>query len=154
MPTFLTHSAKETQALGLLLAKELRGGEIICLDGELGAGKTTFTQGLLKELGIKGPYTSPTFVIMKHYEHGTPSVKRRTLRTPRSTFHDIYHIDAYRIGPSDLLQLGWSEITTDPQAVVIVEWSDRIKKILPKKLLRIKFSWVDDKERRLEFSQK
>ena len=144
MPTFLTNSAKETQALGQLLAKELRGREVICLDGELGAGKTTFTQGLLKELGAKGPYTSPTFVIMKHYGLKARSHKLKS----------VYHIDAYRIGPNDLLQLGWQEIITDPHTVTIIEWSDRIKRILPKKLLRIKFLWVDENKRRLEFSEK
>ena len=65
--TFITENSKQTQKLGEMLASEFKGGQIICLSGELGAGKTTFTQGLLKGLKIKGPYTSPTFVIMKKY---------------------------------------------------------------------------------------
>ena len=87
---FLTTSSIQTKKLGQQLAEELRGGPsllnkklfpkaearvIICLSGDLGAGKTTFTQGLLKGLKIKGPYTSPTFAIMKHYR-GTWNAKR------------------------------------------------------------------------------
>jgi len=65
---FITEKISETKKLGKLLAKELTGGEVICLFGELGAGKTTFTQGLLEGLEAEKPYTSPTFVVMKEYE--------------------------------------------------------------------------------------
>ena len=64
----ITTSSTQTKKLGEMLAQELCGREIICLSGDLGSGKTTFTQGLLKGLGIKGPYTSPTFNIIKEYE--------------------------------------------------------------------------------------
>ena len=67
MQTYITENFRQTQKLGELLAMELQGREVICLEGELGAGKTTFTQGLLKGLKVKGPYTSPTFVVMKEY---------------------------------------------------------------------------------------
>lgn len=134
----ITESTKETKKLGKLLAEELQGGEVLCLDGELGAGKTTFTQGLLQGLKIKGPYTSPTFVIMKEY-------KLKGSMT-------VYHIDAYRIGPDDLLGLGWKEIITNKQAITIIEWSNRVKKILPKKCLKITFSWLDKNKRQIIFS--
>ena len=76
---FIAKSAQETKKLGELLAKELRGGEIISLTGELGSGKTTFAQGVLRGLGAKGPYTSPTFVVMKKYRitHNTKHATRR-----------------------------------------------------------------------------
>ena len=67
MENFITNNFKETQKLGENLAQKIKTGAIICLQGELGSGKTTFTQGLLKGLGVEGPYTSPTFLIMKEY---------------------------------------------------------------------------------------
>jgi len=72
------------------------------LHGDLGAGKTTFTQGLLRGLKIKGPYTSPTFVIMKKYD-------------------DIYHFDAYRVGEKDLLSLGWRELISSKKLFIAMK---------------------------------
>lgn len=137
MKKIVTDSARETKELGKLLAQKLRGGEVLCLDGELGAGKTTFTQGLLQGLKIKGPYTSPTFVIMKEY------------RTKKIT---VYHIDAYRIESEDLMALGWKEIIADTKNVVIIEWSNRVKKILPKRALKIAFIWLDKNKRQITFA--
>jgi tRNA threonylcarbamoyladenosine biosynthesis protein TsaE len=164
---FITIGFRETQKLGELLAQEVladkrfdlpaspvggsrpkrpkevepRGACIICLSGDLGAGKTTFTQGLLKGLKVKGPYTSPTFVIMKHYKN------------------NIYHFDAYRVAANDILNLGWEEIIGDKKNIVIVEWADRIKKIIPKNSLWIKFEWVgpprvDKRSPRVEAGEK
>lgn len=129
--TFITENSIQTQKLGELLAAELRGGEVICLSGDLGAGKTTFTQGLLKGLKIGGPYTSPTFVIMKKYKD------------------NIFHFDAYRIKDKDILNLGWEEIIADKNNIVIIEWAERIKKILPKNSLWIKFEWLNEKKRKI-----
>lgn len=135
MKKFITTSAKQTQKLGELLAQELKGGQIICLSGDLGSGKTTFTQGLLKGLKIAGPYTSPTFVIMKKYKN------------------NIFHFDAYRVGAKDILNLGWEEIIANKNNVVIVEWADRIKKIIPNPpaggVLRIRFEWMDENKRKI-----
>ena len=136
MEKFITTSKTQTQKLGEELANELRGGGIICLSGELGAGKTTFTQGLLKGLKAKGPYTSPTFVVMKKYEH-------------------IYHIDAYRIKDTDLLELGWEELLADnPPAggnIIIIEWAERVRKIIPDNAIWIKLKWLDENKRELKF---
>ena len=80
---FITNNFKETQKLGELLALEIEserkgdGALILCLEGDLGAGKTTFTQGLLKGLKVKGPYTSPTFVVMKEYEIKDTNYKKQ-----------------------------------------------------------------------------
>lgn len=134
MPTIITKNSRETQELGKKLAGKMQGGEVVCLSGELGSGKTTFTQGFLKELGAKGPYTSPTFLIMKEYK-----LKDKT----------IYHIDAYRVGEKDILNLGWEEIIADKKNVVIVEWAERIKNIVPKNALWVKFEWINENERRI-----
>lgn len=131
---FITQNSKQTKKLGEALAKEIRGGKIICLEGELGSGKTTFSQGLLKGLGLKGPYISPTFVIMKKYEN------------------NIFHFDTYRVNSEDILGLGWEEIIKNKDNIVIVEWADRILGIIPTDCLWIKFQWKGEKQREVVFT--
>ena len=133
---FETRTAQETQALGKALAEELHGGEIICLVGELGAGKTTFSQGFLAGFKIPGPYTSPTFVIMKEYK-----IKNNIGR--------IYHIDAYRVGEKNILDLGFQEIISGGKNVVIIEWADKIRKIIPQNSIWIKFELLDQDKRKI-----
>lgn len=145
---FITTSSAQTKKLGEMLAEELKSGSasrrravsasrvgaIICLSGDLGSGKTTFTQGLLKGLKVKGPYTSPTFVIMKKYKN------------------NIFHFDVYRITDKDILNLGWEEIIADKKSVIIVEWADRIKRIIPRNALWVKFEWADKNKRKIIFN--
>ncbi len=139
--TFITNNSKQTQELGELLAGELRGGEIICLSGELGSGKTTFSQGVLRGLGAKEPFTSPTFVVMKQYKIKATAKKSEPV--------NIYHIDAYRVSGKDILDLGWEEITAGKKNVVIVEWAERIKNIIPKNAVWIKFEHKSKNEREI-----
>ena len=140
---FITKSSKETQGLGRMLAGKFKNGLIIALSGDLRAGKTTFTQGFLKGLNVKGPYTSPTFLIIKQY-HVSHSAKHKTKNK-----NEIYHIDAYRIGSEDIISLGWKEIIANPKNIVIIEWADRIKRIIPKSALWIKFEWTDENKRKI-----
>lgn len=159
MKSYITTSATQTKKLGELLAGELHGGSasrrIIALSGELGSGKTTFTQGLLKSLGVKGPYTSPTFIVLKHYKrHVTIDQKQLTkmdLSNVKSQMSNVYHIDAYRVSAKDILNLGWEEIIADKNNIMIIEWADRIKKIIPKKAVWIKFEWIDKNKRKIAF---
>lgn len=148
MDTFITTNFRETKKLGETLASELRGGEIICLTGELGSGKTTFAQGVLRGLKIKGPYTSPTFVILKCYERkirksdqssAFPLLAKARNSSKPSFIQNIYHVDTYRVGPKDILDLGWKEIISGKDNIVIVEWAERIKSIVPKRAIWIKF---------------
>lgn len=163
---FITNNSAQTRKLGELLAEELRGGparnasrsdaggEIICLMGELGSGKTTFSQGMLKGLGAKRPYTSPTFVVMKHYKKEIPISKSqfpKKIQSPRSKIQNLYHIDAYRVGAKDLLELGWEEIVSDKKNIVIVEWAERIKAIVPDRAVWIKFEHLKGDGRKLRF---
>ncbi len=135
---FITQNFRETKELGMCLSKELSGGEVICLFGELGAGKTAFTQGILEAMKAQKPYTSPTFVIMKEYQlKNGKKIKK------------IYHIDAYRIEAGDLLSLGWQEIAMDKKNISIIEWANRVEKILPKNAIRIDFVWLGKNERKL-----
>ena len=143
---FVTTGSKQTQKLGEALAKEISGGKIICLEGELGSGKTTFAQGFLKGLKVKGPYTSPTFTIIKHYCKEIPNPKFQIpnkSKKLKSKIQNVYHIDAYRVNSDDILNLGWEEIISDKRNIIIIEWADKIQKIIPKNCLWIKFEWVD-----------
>ena len=183
---YITTSHKQTQKLGEMLAEELRGGEIICLTGELGSGKTTFAQGILKGLEAKGPFTSPTFVVMKKYQvesqkfskvrpffnqgstfplSGKPSNSSRpnlsgipqgqTLcNSPKPIFKtlNIYHIDCYRVKAQDILELGWKEIIANKNNVVIVEWAEKIRRIIPKNSVWIKFEYKGKSERKISMN--
>ena len=137
-----------------MLARELRGGEIICLSGELGSGKTTFTQGVLKGLGAKGPYTSPTFIVMKALQRSKVKTSKVKNSSQNSKVKNIYHIDAYRVGPKDILDLGWEEIIADKNNIVIIEWAERIKRIIPRKAIWIKFSHKGKNEREIIINSK
>lgn len=145
MKNFVTHSSAQTKKLGELLAQELCGGEIICLSGDLGAGKTTFAQGLLKGLKIKGPYTSPTFVVLKNYKGISKS------QISISKHIEVFHIDAYRIGAKDLQELGFKDFAGQPDTVTIIEWPEKVKKIIPKNAIWIYFEWIDEKQRKISF---
>ncbi|OGI26630.1 MAG: hypothetical protein A2359_00060 [Candidatus Moranbacteria bacterium RIFOXYB1_FULL_43_19] len=155
---FVTNGARQTRKLGELLAKELRGGEILCLSGELGSGKTTFAQGILRGLKIKGPYTSPTFVVMKKYHitHNTKHISRqkKVLRVTSYELRDAYHIDAYRVGPKDIIELGWKEIIAGKSNIVIVEWAERIKNIIPEDAIWIKFEHIGKNKRKIVIGNK
>jgi len=133
MQKYITNNSKETQKLGMILATEIKSSAVICLEGDLGSGKTTFTQGLLKGLGARGPYTSPTFVIMKKYKK------------------NIFHLDAYRVSAKDILNLGWKEMVAEKNNIIIIEWADRIKKIIPRGALWIKFENISENKRKITF---
>lgn len=138
-----TKSAEETMEWGRKLAQEMRGGEVICLRGELGAGKTTFSQGFLRALGIKGALTSPTFVVMKQYK-----MKNKALN-----LSNVYHVDTYRVESHDILDLGWEEIINDKKNIVLVEWPEKIKDIVPKEAVWISFEVMDENKRRISFNK-
>ena len=125
----ITSSEKQTFNFAKKLAKTLKGGEIIGLVGDLGAGKTVFAKGLAAGLGIKKNIASPTFVIMKIY-----NVKSQALNIKR-----LVHIDAYRLKSArDLLAIGVKDYLGRPDTVSVIEWADRVKNIFPKKTKFIK----------------
>ncbi len=144
----ISTSAAQTKKIGRLLAEELSGGEIICLSGDLGAGKTTFTQGLLNGLEIKGPYTSPTFAIVKEYKINLK------FQISNLKLSSVYHIDAYRINSKDLLELGFADFAGQEKSIVIIEWPGNIKKIIPAGAIWINFQWINEKEREITFDTK
>ena len=121
--TFTTHSAAETEALGERLAAHLTGGEVIAYTGDLGAGKTAFTRGLARGLGITDRVTSPTFTIVNEYEGG---------RLP------LFHFDMYRLSSSDeLYDIGWEDYLARG-GVCAVEWSEIVSDALEEnELIRV-----------------
>lgn len=114
---------KETQTFARNLAKSLKGGEIIALEGDLGAGKTTITQYIAKAFGVKENVTSPTFVLMKVY----------TVESRKYKVSQLVHVDCYRLDdPQELFYLGIEEYMNNKESVVVIEWADKIKDYLKK----------------------
>jgi len=145
-----TNSYKETQKLGKELAEKiLKAGlqnkaVVLGLYGNLGGGKTTFLQGFAKGLGIKEKILSPTFVVMKKFKLN-PSAQRLT--------HDTYyHIDCYRLeGNEAILSPDFKNIIKDPKNIVAIEWPEKIKKALPKGIIKISFNFIDKNKREVSF---
>ncbi len=111
-----SNSYEQTQSIAAKFASELKKGDVITLDGGLGAGKTAFTGGIAKGLGISGYVTSPTFTIVNEYHGGSIL---------------LYHFDVYRLSSMDeLYDIGWEEYSAG-DAVCVVEWADIIRDELP-----------------------
>lgn len=117
-----TNSEKETFELGKNLGEQAKAGQIFCLNGDLGVGKTVFTQGFAKGLGIEENVNSPTFTIIQVYEEG---------RIP------LYHFDVYRIGdPEEMYEIGYEEYFFG-EGVCLIEWSKLIEELMPEEAINI-----------------
>lgn len=134
--TFYTSSYEETMTIGSTLANLLKGGEVLTLEGDLGAGKTTFTKGIAKGLGIKRTVNSPTFTIIKEYQGKIP----------------LYHMDVYRLEESDE-DLGFDEYFYG-NGITIVEWAHFIKESLPEDLLKVEMVYDGENRRVITFKPK
>ncbi len=116
MKTVITQKPEETFGLGMELGQKAKPGQVYCLNGDLGVGKTVFTQGFARGLGIEGPVNSPTFTILQSYEEG---------RLP------LYHFDVYRIGDvEEMEEIGYEDCFYG-EGVSLVEWPGLVKEILP-----------------------
>lgn len=117
-----TFSPEETFAIGERFGREAKPGQVLALTGDLGVGKTLFTQGLAKGLGIEGPVSSPTFTIVQVYENG---------RIP------FYHFDVYRIAdPEEMDEIGFDDYVYG-EGICLIEWAELIEDILPENCTRI-----------------
>lgn len=132
----ITDSAQETAEVGQKLARNL-AGRIICLYGDLGSGKTTFTQGFAKGLGITQRPLSPTFIIVRRYD--IPDSEKF-----------LYHIDLYRIANFD--GLGLTEIFSDPNAIIVIEWAEKLGDALPKGRMDIHFTTLADEKHKISIT--
>ncbi|WP_404451218.1 tRNA (adenosine(37)-N6)-threonylcarbamoyltransferase complex ATPase subunit type 1 TsaE [Virgibacillus necropolis] len=128
-----THTEEETKKLATRLANLLRPGDVITLEGDLGAGKTTFTKGIAIGLGVKRVVNSPTYTIIKEYEGELP----------------LYHMDVYRLEDSDE-DIGFSEYF-EGEGISVVEWAHFIEEYLPNERLDIKINYINEHKRVIEF---
>jgi tRNA threonylcarbamoyladenosine biosynthesis protein TsaE len=139
---YTTHSVEETRALGGRLAQQLRPG-LVTLSGDLGAGKTALSAGILEGLGAQGPYTSPTFVLMKEYE----------LSQSTNKIQRVYHADAYRVEAKDFTALGFVGWIEDKEALTLLEWPEKVADLLPKNSTRIQIESINETERKIRIEE-
>ncbi|MCG0276349.1 MAG: tRNA (adenosine(37)-N6)-threonylcarbamoyltransferase complex ATPase subunit type 1 TsaE [Thermosediminibacteraceae bacterium] len=133
--TFETNNTQETEKLGERLGKMLSKGDFIALKGDLGAGKTAFTRGVAKGLGIIDYVTSPTFTIINEYSGDV----------------SLAHMDVYRLhDPEELEDIGFRDYLKD--FVVVMEWADKVVDILPAEVLFVEFEILDEEKRRITFT--
>ncbi len=133
----ISGSAQKTLGIGKLISRKLKKGDIVCLFGDLGSGKTVLTKGICLGLGVnKYKVTSPTFVILRQYKGKLP----------------IYHFDLYRLsGPEDILDLGYEEYFFD-EGVSVIEWADKLGQLLPKEFLKIRLLATGENQRAIKLS--
>lgn len=130
--SFEVHSVEETWAVARGFAKTLKPGDVVCLEGDLGAGKTTFTQGLAAALGVPGRVNSPTFCIVQEHRGAVLLV----------------HMDLYRLhGEDDVIAIGWEDYLAEG-AILVVEWPERAGSLVPNTAKRVVFRHLDGEENR------
>lgn len=146
----ISHSSAQTQRLGTRLGELLRGGELLLLDGQLGTGKTTFTQGLAQGLHISEVISSPTFTLLKEYA-GQPLPAVETPAHEPAMGPALYHFDLYRLDePEEILDLGFEEYFSG-SGVSVVEWSEKADAFWPDEHLRIRMKLLSETKRGLLF---
>ncbi|OGM17052.1 tRNA (adenosine(37)-N6)-threonylcarbamoyltransferase complex ATPase subunit type 1 TsaE [Candidatus Woesebacteria bacterium RBG_19FT_COMBO_47_8] len=133
----ITQSAEETKDFGRKTAANLNGGQILALTGDLGSGKTTFVQGFAEGLGHIGRIISPTFILMRKYD------------LPDG---DFYHVDLYRFEDNvekEVENIGLRDIWGNKDNIVVIEWAEKIKNLLPENTKWLKFEMVGENERKI-----
>lgn len=133
---FISRSPDQTRRIGMRLGKMLQAGDIICLQGDLGAGKTTFVQGVAQGWGSLDAVSSPTFIIVNMYR--------------RADENELYHLDTYRLENSaEAAMLDLDEMIAN--GALLIEWAERIAEILPSERLWITLNHLDEEQRQLRF---
>lgn len=136
---YISESPAETRQIGAAIASGVKGGEVICLYGDLGSGKTTFAGGFINFFLKDKRVLSPTFIIVRHYSVNHLSIKH------------IYHVDLYRLAKkTEVSDLGLSELLNDPESVFLIEWPEKLKKLLTKNRIEIKFLIRNESERKIQ----
>jgi tRNA threonylcarbamoyladenosine biosynthesis protein TsaE len=137
----VTSSVDQTEQIAQKLVKTLDAGTVIALQGDLGAGKTVFVQGLAKALEITEPITSPTFVLLHSY-----SVTGKL----KDKFTELHHLDLYRLESiSDVIDIGIDELLSSSEDLVVIEWAEKVADLLPPNTVWLYFSFVDEKTRKI-----
>lgn len=144
----IIHKVKVPDVARELLALCIPSAEhatVVALSGDLGAGKTTLTQEIARELGVTGTVISPTFVIMKSYDLPRAECARG--------FRTLVHIDAYRLDShEELLKLAWQELLMNPGNLILVEWPEKVSKIIPKYAHKVSLLHKSEDEREISIS--
>jgi tRNA threonylcarbamoyladenosine biosynthesis protein TsaE len=135
----ITHSAASTRRLGQRLGQRLRGGDVVLLSGDLGAGKTTVAQGIAAGLGVDGPVASPTFTLVNEYSGHDPDGRPLSL----------CHVDLYRLAEGGVETLGLDDYLGAPDVVAVVEWPQMAPAALPATALLIELAPLSETKRRL-----
>lgn len=150
---FISNNIEDTKKIAKEITEEIlklpkqKQAVVIGLSGELGSGKTTFVQSFAKSLGIKERVISPTYVIFKKFKIQSVFF--------RAKFKVLVHIDAYRIKDlKEMVDLGWEEMAKNPENIILVEWAENIKNILPQKNIWLIFSHKGENKRAIDFGCK
>ncbi len=145
----ISHSSAQTQRFGMRLGNLLHGGELILLAGQLGTGKTTFTQGLALGMNITEVVSSPTFTLLKEYTgQPRPSVPGRP-QEPHTSGPALYHFDLYRLDePTEIIELGFEDYFYG-SGVCVVEWADKAPLLWPSEQLYIRLKALNETKRSL-----
>jgi tRNA threonylcarbamoyladenosine biosynthesis protein TsaE len=155
----ISHSSAQTQRLGMRLGEILRGGELLLLDGQLGTGKTTFTQGLARGMDITTIVSSPTFTLLKEYrghpvpvaQPGQDTLPSQLSSQPRAALA-LYHFDLYRLeNPEEIIDLGFEDYFFS-SGVCVVEWADKADQLWPDQHLRIHLKMMSETKRGMLFT--
>jgi tRNA threonylcarbamoyladenosine biosynthesis protein TsaE len=151
---FFTKSNHETQKLGEEFAKHVKNGGAVLLYGNLGAGKTTFVQGLAKGLGIEKRVISPTFVILRTYQIKAKSQKSKI--KSKNDLGNFYHVDLYRLEGSkhELEEIGLLDLLKDQSNIFAIEWPEKMKEFLPNSRWEIYFESWDENRRKITVKKK
>ena len=127
-------SATDTERFGEIIGRSLRNGDVLSLDGELGAGKTTMTRGIARGMGIKTPVSSPTFTLLMEHDAADGCLT-------------LYHADAYRLEKdTDWYDQGFAEYAEQPDSALIVEWGERVAAALPPTTIRLCLTYDAEEE--------
>jgi len=140
---YISRSPKQTRRIGMRVGALMQAGDLVCLAGTLGSGKTTFIQGVASGWGSLDPATSPSFVLVNVY--------RRFTRDNQSREQRLYHLDAYRLNNASEAEELDLEAMLDT-APLVVEWADRIQSCLPVERLWVQMRWIDTEQRDMVFS--
>jgi tRNA threonylcarbamoyladenosine biosynthesis protein TsaE len=152
---YISKSLEETKEIAQNFLNTLKPQEratVIALQGDLGAGKTAFSQMVGKLLGVEENMQSPTFVIMKIYKLKPTTSPRHGGASNQQLWSNLIHIDAYRLEKEEeLLHLGWQEIISEPENLVLIEWPENVSGIIPSDTRRVDFKFVDESTREISY---
>jgi len=144
----ITYSSDETERFGESFAVRLKPNDVVLLNGNLGAGKTTFVKGLAKALGVESRIISPTFIIERRHEIISKSRDEKSQKA--SDIRTLYHLDLYRLeNEKELMNIDINEILNDKEGVVVIEWPNLGKNIVNKKTWKLNFENLDNDTRKI-----